>query len=146
MEKWQQVEAPWPLEFSQKSTQQRYQGLDNAKIWRKTQGGRGSYKETRREPQWTNPPGDDRALGKGQGRHRRKRTGTGYGGRLRHMSQGLGTSGGVWRVAGEGNAQGGGASYWERRWELVETGGLWQQTATNREAVVNRGKWMIQKR
>ena len=78
----------------------RNQGPDNARIWRRNRGRRGRDIELLSDPQWVNPPGDDRDLGAVQGRQRGERTVKGNGGIRRNVAQGAGTSGGGWRVRG----------------------------------------------
>ena len=68
------------------------------------------------DPQQANPPGDERYLGEGRGRQRWRYTVTGNYARLRHAVRGLGTSGGVWKIVGAGDAQVNGAVRQDGRW------------------------------
>ena len=98
----------------------RNQGTDDAKIWRRTWGGQGKDTEAERDPQMANPLGVYRELVAGQGRQRGERAITGNGSRRRHTAQGAGTSGKGRRVAGEVDAQVGGALQRKRRWGAGE--------------------------
>ena len=91
----QGVEAPWPLALAQKSTRQKYQGPDDAKIWRIPQGDR-SRGTGETEGLATGEPPRGR---QGPGRRLRmsKRGGyivAGNGDRFRDAARGAGTSGG----------------------------------------------------
>ena len=66
----QGVESRWPLAFLKKSTRHQYRKSDDAKMWRRTWGGRVRDTETRRDLQRANPPGADKDLSAGQESHR----------------------------------------------------------------------------
>ena len=126
----------------EKIQQTRYQGPDDARIRRRTQGGQDRDTGVRMDPRRANPPGDDRALSEGQGQQMGELNVTGNGGRHMHVVQGAGTCGRGWRVEGTGDVQVGGASHWEKRWGVGENerdssmngygwGGGWKERKTN---------------